>query len=222
MTDGDKIHENPKCDRDVTLYGYVRGTYLKPNGKVHIPGLGDYYMRSVTHLPDPCPMPGSEKKRRLDERDKLIYAPMGDIGDVTYDADAVYVNIPENNVRFTSEDGVEDITGEEDGVGMGDDAEGERLVKGLHKVKATIDEGLRASGGISLFSGGDALDVKPERKRRAAFPEDMAEEEEEEEGGMFDEEDSDDEEEEMDLSKMMGDADEEDSRGARFEITHNT
>ena len=29
---------------------------------------------------------GSEKKRRLDERDKLIYAPMGDIGDVTYDA----------------------------------------------------------------------------------------------------------------------------------------
>ena len=107
MTDGDKIHDNPKCDRDVTLYGYVRGTYLKPNGnpprapfstteadpepasvvaagKIHVPGLGDYYMRSVTHIKDPCPIPGSDKKRRLDERDKLIYAPMGDIGDVTH------------------------------------------------------------------------------------------------------------------------------------------
>ena len=33
----------------------------------------------------PFPVPGSDnKRRRLDERDKLIHTPMGDISDVTH------------------------------------------------------------------------------------------------------------------------------------------
>ena len=34
MTDPQKVHDDDKCDRDVTMYGWVRGTYLKPQAKV--------------------------------------------------------------------------------------------------------------------------------------------------------------------------------------------
>ena len=42
ITHPDIIHSNPKASRDVSLYGYVRGTHLKPNMPVHIPGAGDF------------------------------------------------------------------------------------------------------------------------------------------------------------------------------------
>ena len=38
ITDPAKIREEQLCDRDVTLYGYVRGTHLRKNTPVHIPG----------------------------------------------------------------------------------------------------------------------------------------------------------------------------------------
>ena len=92
---------------------------------------------------------------------------------MTYDADAIYVSIPDQNARFTSQEGEEDDEDEGDGgVGQGDAQEGERLVKGLHKVRSTIDDGLRASSGVSLFAGGSAIEVAEEpRVRRPAFPE---------------------------------------------------
>ena len=66
--------------------------------KVHIPGCGDVVIRDMSLLEDPCPPPltaeGKKKaKRRLDERDKLIYAPMSDVGGVLYDRDATFVEI---------------------------------------------------------------------------------------------------------------------------------
>ena len=36
-------------------------------------------------LLDPCPLPDKEKKRSLDKREHLIYAPMAGIGGVVYD-----------------------------------------------------------------------------------------------------------------------------------------
>lgn len=36
ITHPDKIQVDPMCDRKVTLYGYVRGTHLKPGMKVGI------------------------------------------------------------------------------------------------------------------------------------------------------------------------------------------
>ena len=38
LTDPEQIRINPKCDRNVSLYGYVRGTNLKNRSNVHIPG----------------------------------------------------------------------------------------------------------------------------------------------------------------------------------------
>jgi hypothetical protein len=79
--------------RDVTLYGWVRGTYLKSSTKVHVPGCGDFGLEELTALGDPCPLPSQERKRTLNEKDKLLYAPMSDIGNVAYDNDVVYINL---------------------------------------------------------------------------------------------------------------------------------
>lgn len=67
---------------------------------VHIPGCGEATVRDIGLLEDPCPPPvtwdGSKKiKRRLDERDRLIYAPMSDVGGIVYDRDATFVEVPE-------------------------------------------------------------------------------------------------------------------------------
>lgn len=67
---------------------------------VHIPGCGDVTIKDMGLLQDPCPPPatwdGSKKiKRRLDERDRLIYAPMCDVGGIVYDRDATFVEIPQ-------------------------------------------------------------------------------------------------------------------------------
>ncbi|CAO3647384.1 unnamed protein product [Cunninghamella echinulata] len=93
LTDPELIHRQPQCDRTITLYGYLRGTNLKPNMRIHIPGAGDHTLADVSVLPDPCPLPDKERKR-LDEKNKLIYAPMSDVGGVMYDKDAVYINVP--------------------------------------------------------------------------------------------------------------------------------
>lgn len=46
-------------------------------------------------LTDPCPLPSTLKKRGLNERERLLYAPMADVGGLLYDKDAVYIDIPD-------------------------------------------------------------------------------------------------------------------------------
>ena len=38
LTDPEELRQNPKVDRTVSLYGFVRGTHLKPRSAIHIPG----------------------------------------------------------------------------------------------------------------------------------------------------------------------------------------
>ena len=95
-----------KCDRAVTVYGYLRGTNMRPGTRVHIPGVGDLEVRGVSRLGDPCPLPdaASEKRRKLSEKQKLlVHAPMSDIGGVMYDKDAVYINVPGSFSRGNNE-----------------------------------------------------------------------------------------------------------------------
>lgn len=40
----------------VTLYGYIRGTYLDKNQRVHVNGLGDYDIKQIQKMDDPCPI----------------------------------------------------------------------------------------------------------------------------------------------------------------------
>jgi len=150
------IEENPLCDRTITLYGYLRGTNLSAlDPKVHIPGVGDFTISQVTGLTDPCPSPaavarergtegGKVKRRSLSDKQKLIYAPMSDVGGIMFDKDAVYISVPEKQSFTRQEDGEED-----EFVGVG-----ERLVMKLQEQRVGLggtDKGLR------LFSEGQEI-----------------------------------------------------------------
>ncbi|KAJ7288551.1 GTP binding protein [Mycena rebaudengoi] len=136
-----------KCDRTVTVYGYVRGTNLRVGTKVHIPGVGDLTMRDVTILGDPCPLPDaeSEKRRKLSEKQKLlIHAPMSDIGGVMYDKDAVWINVPGSFTRGNAD------------VPQG---EGEQMVMDLQDAGATLEDRVAQSQIRLLGSSSKQLTV---------------------------------------------------------------
>ena len=87
------ISADPKCDRDVTFYGYVRGTHLKKAMKLHLIGGGDFEIASISALEDPCPLPGQTERSSLKTKDQLLYAPMANVGRVRMDRDGVYIDI---------------------------------------------------------------------------------------------------------------------------------
>ncbi|CAJ0768856.1 484_t:CDS:10, partial [Entrophospora sp. SA101] len=134
LTDPEEVRLNPLCDRTITLYGYLRGTNMKSNMKVHIPGAGDQCISDISILSDPCPLP--EKVRRsLSEKQKLIYAPMSDVGGIMYDKDAVYINVP----------GIEYEQGF-----------GERMVMSLQDAPDTLGSQLQESE-LTLFTNSNHL-----------------------------------------------------------------
>ncbi len=53
----------------------------------------------INALPDPCPLPHTVKKRGLNDKERLLYAPMADVGGLLYDKDAVYIDIPDWKVH---------------------------------------------------------------------------------------------------------------------------
>lgn len=110
------------CDRveqgknGVTLmYGYVRGNGLGPKQKVHVPGAGDFVLGPVTILEDPCPLaPKETSQRTLKNQERMLYAPMCQVGGLVMDEDATYVDLPRNRTHFTrADDPSLDVTPEE-------------------------------------------------------------------------------------------------------------
>mmetsp|Transcript_5025 Transcript_5025/g.4597 ORF Transcript_5025/g.4597 Transcript_5025/m.4597 type:complete len:103 (+) Transcript_5025:479-787(+) len=53
----------------VSFFGYVRGTYFDKSNQVHLNGLGDYELASVTRVEDPCPI---EKKVSAKQKQKEL------------------------------------------------------------------------------------------------------------------------------------------------------
>ena len=43
----ENIRKNPKCDRDVTVYGYLRGANMRQGTRVHLAGVGDQSVRPL-------------------------------------------------------------------------------------------------------------------------------------------------------------------------------
>ncbi|XVE90901.1 hypothetical protein DITRI_Ditri20bG0113500 [Diplodiscus trichospermus] len=145
VTPPDRVQMNNKCDRNITLYGYLRGCNMKKGTKVHIAGVGDFSLAGVTGLSDPCPLPSAAKKKGLRDKEKLFYAPMSGLGDLLYDKDAVYININDHFVQYSKVDEMEGTARK------GEDRDvGEALVKSLQNIKNPIDEKLQNSK-ISLF-----------------------------------------------------------------------
>ncbi|KYQ50988.1 Ribosome biogenesis protein BMS1 like protein [Trachymyrmex zeteki] len=136
LTSPEFIRKNPKVDRNICLYGYVRGIPLNKDTSIHIPGCGDMKVKDVNFLPDPCPLPEHIKKRALVEKERLIYAPFSGVGGIVYDKDAVYVELGGSH-SYKEED-----TG---------------LAGALMDTQETLDEKLQHSE-LKLFS--DAAPIK--------------------------------------------------------------
>ncbi|KAF2659570.1 DUF663-domain-containing protein [Lophiostoma macrostomum CBS 122681] len=201
------IEQNPKCDRTVALYGYLRGTNFPAQGsRVHIPGVGDLSVSATEALPDPCPTPyaeqalakvtGKSKRRRLGEKQKILFAPMSDVGGVLVDKDAVYIDVKTSTFN-------QDDSDEERGLG-------EQMMVSLQGGRKLLGE---ADAPMRLFSGGEVVDGtiadeeddagrKSQRRARIAAGEDVddadlegiaSDEEAFDEADMLDGEDEDDE-----------------------------
>jgi len=152
ITHPTKVEENAKCDRTVVLSGYLRGTNFAAQGqRVHIPGLGDYTISAMEALPDPCPTPhmdqvmakitGKTGRRRLDEKEKRLHAPMSDKAGLKIDGDQIWIT-REKGFNFNKDDNDEER------------GEGERLVVGLQGERKLLGE---TAEGIQLFSGGETI-----------------------------------------------------------------
>ncbi|KAG0364728.1 hypothetical protein BC939DRAFT_508886 [Gamsiella multidivaricata] len=190
LTDPEMVRQNPTCDRTVTLYGYLRGTNMKSGMRVHIPGVGDHYMEDVSILADPCPLPDKVRKR-LDEKQKLIYAPMSDVGGIMYDKDAVYINVPGSFTKksqiakstVTGGNGSSDEEQEEDEEEQDyEKGQGERMVMNLQDATDTLASQLEESE-LRIFA-----DSAPMRAG------DVEEDEEEEDENDYDQDDESEEE----------------------------
>lgn len=117
LTPRELLRTNPKTDRTIALFGYLRGVPLRPPSssssvRVHIPGSGTdaFEVSRMMELMDPCPLPtkDSEKRRKLGDRNKVAYAPMsgGAGGGVMWDGERVWINTSGTFTR--REEGEED------------------------------------------------------------------------------------------------------------------
>ncbi|XP_042674521.1 ribosome biogenesis protein BMS1 homolog [Centrocercus urophasianus] len=209
LTNPEDIRTNPKCDRKISLYGYLRGAYLKNKSQIHMPGVGDFTVSDVSFLPDPCALPEQQKKRSLSEKEKLIYAPLSGVGGIVYDKDAVYIDLGGSHAHENEEEEVRP---------------NHELVQSLISTHSAIDTKM-ASSKVSLFMdsrplgsedvGQEIVMPKEERqidlntgrvRRKALFDE---EEKKEDDDAVSDEEDE--QEEAMSEDGSDGDDEEEES-----------
>ena len=111
----------------VSFYGYVRGTYLDKFQRIHVNGLGDYDIKSIQRVDDPCPIElkktvkqrqqehleeklgqsNKKKKRNLKDKERVLYAPFSNIGSMNFEkatgsgSGAGYITIPDKYVVYT-------------------------------------------------------------------------------------------------------------------------
>lgn len=139
VTNTESIRLDPKCNREVILYGYVRGVPMTKENMVHIAGLGDMRVHELSVLSDPCPLPGTEKKRNLLEKERLLYAPMSGVGGIVYDKDAVYIELQGSHSHKKTEN-----------------TEQEEIVQDLIDKKETFDTQIENQE-FRLFSDGAVI-----------------------------------------------------------------
>lgn len=226
-------------EKDVTLFGYVRGTHLKLSSKVHLLGVGDFPIHNMTILPDPCPVKGSkdgalengDKKailNRKKQKETLLYAPMANVGRVSMDKDALYIEL--KNVHYTKKDqlyvsdqqkygsmgasdsmnGAVDEDGEETVTPMG-------LLRSMQSVKVGVDEQLQKNKrSLSLFANsnndeeGDDYDEDEDDEQDVDEEDGYSENDDEEDEDNEGEDDGNDEEEDDEEEEDQSDDDDDD------------
>uniref|UniRef100_A0A0N4ZZ43 Bms1-type G domain-containing protein n=1 Tax=Parastrongyloides trichosuri TaxID=131310 RepID=A0A0N4ZZ43_PARTI len=140
LTKSEDIRNNPKCDRNVSLYGYVRGAHMKSNNDIHIPGVGDLKIKEISTLPDPCALPDKRRmKRTLNDKERTVYAPFSGLGGIVYDKDAIYIQNSLNKKE--------------------DNSNKNELVSQLDDVKETIDSKVKKAQLKLLDGSSNAVDT---------------------------------------------------------------
>ncbi len=98
---------------DVSVFGYLRGGDLSKEKELYLSGLGYVKISEINAVSDPCPPylyeenkpeKGKEKKKKkrtLKKREKVLYAPLSNIGLNMFDESGDYINIPDQHVVFT-------------------------------------------------------------------------------------------------------------------------
>lgn len=102
---------------------------MDKNNRVHLNGLGDFDLKSVTKVEDPCPielkktvkkkqqehqeeMNGKiKRKRTLKDRERSLYAPFSNIGAMNFENTTGYITIPDKYVVYTKLNEQENIMG---------------------------------------------------------------------------------------------------------------
>ena len=87
------MKEIQQCDCTVALYGYVRRVPLLPDFLSTCPNVETFtFMRRwCSWTPRGCcSLPEKQKRRSLNEKEKMVYAPMSGMGAIVYDMDAVH------------------------------------------------------------------------------------------------------------------------------------
>merc|ERR1719300_1336854 len=188
VTDPELLRSQPKTDRTVSVYGYLRGTYLKAYQGVHLAGVGDFSVDSMTFLPDPCPLPEGIKKRSLVEKDKSIYAPMSGVGGIVYDKDAVYIDLGGSHAHEKKES-----------------TEDSDYVQSIINTESTLNDKLGESE-LRLFSDSKPIksnEVTTDRERRKVIFNDKSDNEGNDSDSDDDEEeDSDDDDDDPPTKKL--------------------
>lgn len=199
ITHPTKIEEDSKCDRSIVLSGYLRGTNFAASGqRIHVPGLGDFTVSNMEVLPDPCPTPAMEQalakitgktgRRRLDEKEKKMHAPMSDRSGLKIEGDAIWIT-REKGFTFNQDD--EDV----------ERGEGEEMIVGLQAERRLLGQ---TDDGVQLFKGGEQVKEvaeeqdtgrKTQRRARFAEREESGGEQEDDEGFVSGSEEGDSEEE---------------------------
>lgn len=152
ITHPTKIEADNNCDRSIVLSGYLRGTNFSSQGqRIHVPGLGDYTVANMEVLPDPCPTPamdqamakitGKTGRRRLDEKEKRLYAPMSDRSGLKMDGDAIWIT-KDKGFSFNRDEDNEDR------------GEGEEMIIGLQGERRLLGQ---TDDGVQLFAGGSKI-----------------------------------------------------------------
>lgn len=226
LTSREEIRQNPNIDRKVAVWGYLRGIPMRaPSAsstlKIHIPGTGvdAFEVSKLAQLADPCPLPTieSEKRRKLNEKHRLVHAPFSGgaagllgAGAVSFDGDRVWVNTAGNFTRRGEEEGENPLVGE-----------GEKMVMDLQDVDHTFADKIQQSQ-LRLFASDAAPLSLPQaststskRARRLAFGEDELQEEDGEgsEGEMEDGSEADYDEDDDEAGPALRDNSEDEMNG---------
>lgn len=178
----DVIHSNDdgneeKDSSTVSFYGYVRGSFLEKNAKVHLMGIGDYYISHATRIQDPVPVDPKkplgmnrkdyneemlkQKRRTLKDKEKIIYAPFSSLGALNFDKTSGYITIPDKHVVFTK------IKNENDEViNEFENNEGQKMMQKLQEKRENQDEDMDDLELIEGVKYQNEPEDKPANKRR--------------------------------------------------------